>query len=64
VPPDKKKIQKLSGIVRETATELNIAPELLATRRDITGIVNGHDDIRALRGWRRAVIGDKLLAAC
>ena len=64
VPPDKKKIQKLSAIVRETAQELNIAPELLATRRDIMGIVNGHEDSRALKGWRKEVIGDRLLAGC
>jgi ribonuclease D len=64
VPPDKKKIQKLAGIVRETAQELNVAPELLATRRDITGILNGQEDCRVLKGWRRGVIGDKLLAAC
>jgi len=64
MPPDKKKIQKLSGIVRETAQELKIAPELLATRRDITGIVNGHEDSRVLKGWRKEVIGDRLLASC
>lgn len=64
VSPDKKRIQHLSGIVRETAHELNIAPEILATRRDITGILNGRSDARVLTGWRRGVIGDKLLAAC
>ena len=63
-PPDKKQIQHLSGIVRETANELGIAPEILATRRDITGILNGRDDARCLHGWRREVIGDKLLAGC
>jgi len=62
VPPDKKHVQQLSGIVRDTANELGIAPELLATRRDITGILAGHEDARPLSGWRRAVIGDKLLA--
>ena len=63
VPPDKKQIRKLSEIVRNTASELQIAPELLATRRDIVSIVNGHDDSRALQGWRREVIGDRLLAS-
>jgi ribonuclease D len=63
VPPDKKQVQQLSGIVRDTAHELDIAPEILATRRDIIGILNGRDDVRALQGWRRAIIGDRLLAA-
>ena len=64
LPPDKKQIQKLSGIVRDTAGELAIAPELLATRRDIIGILNNYEDARPLHGWRRAVIGEQLLAAC
>jgi len=64
VPPDKKQVQQLSAIVRDTASELGIAPETLATRRDVTGILNGRNDVRALQGWRRAIIGDKLLAAC
>ncbi len=63
VAPDKKQVQKLSGVIRDTATELGIAPEILATRRDITGIINGQTEARPLKGWRREVIGEKLLAA-
>lgn len=61
--PDKALIARLSGIVRETARELDIAPELLATRRDITGIAAGDTDARPLSGWRRDVIGERLLEA-
>ncbi len=64
VPPDKKQVQQLSSIVRDTAGKLGIAPEILATRRDIIGILSNRDDVRVLQGWRRAIIGDKLLAAC
>lgn len=64
VPPDKKQVQQLSEIVRTTARELDIAPEILATRRDVISIMNGHDDSRPLKGWRREIIGDKLLASC
>ncbi len=63
LPPDKKQVQKLSGIVRDTAQELNIAPETLTTRRDIINILNGRDNARPLAGWRRDVIGTRLLAA-
>jgi ribonuclease D len=63
VPPDKKQIQQLSGIVRDAAQELDIAPEILATRRDISGILNDRNGVRALQGWRRTIIGDRLLAA-
>jgi len=62
LPPDKKQVQKLSGIVQDTGRELDIAPEILATRRDLADILNGRDDARPLRGWRRRVIGEKLLA--
>jgi len=61
--PDKAHLRRLSGIVRETAKELDIAPELLATRRDINGIATGDTDARPLAGWRRDVIGERLLAA-
>ena len=64
LPPDKNHVQKLSAIVRDKATELDIAPELLATRRDIISIINGNADARPLHGWRQAVIGEKLLGAC
>ena len=64
VPPEKKRIQQLSTIVRDTAHELGIAPELLATRRDVISMLNGHNDARPLKGWRREVIGEKLLGAC
>jgi len=63
VPPDKKLVQRLSGIVRGTADELGVAPELLATRKDVAGILNGCDTVRALGGWRRKVIGEALLTA-
>jgi ribonuclease D len=63
LPPDKKQGRQLSDIVRNTARELGIVPELLATRRDITAMLNGRKDARPLQGWRREVIGEKLLAA-
>ncbi|MDP6675646.1 MAG: ribonuclease D [Gammaproteobacteria bacterium] len=64
VPPDKKQLQQLAEIVRKTARELDIAPEILATRRDLTGILNNEPDSRPLQGWRRTIIGDKLLDSC
>ncbi len=64
VPPDKKHVQQLSAIVRDTAHELDIAPELLATRKDIINMLSGREDARPLKGWRREIIGEKLWAAC
>lgn len=63
-PPDKAQVRQLSAIVKATGEELGIAPELLATRKDIARILHGKVDGRPLQGWRKAIIGDKLVAAC
>ena len=42
--------------------ELNIAAEVLATRRELEGIARGRD-ADVLHGWRRQALGEELLAA-
>lgn len=56
-------VKKLSALNQAIATELSISPEVLATRRDLERLADGGEDIAALRGWRRSVIGEKLLEA-
>ena len=56
-------VKKLGAIHQAVAAQLSISPEVLATRRDLERLAEGCDDIAALKGWRRAVIGEKLLAA-
>jgi ribonuclease D len=56
-------VKKLAALNQAIATELSISPEVLATRRDLERLADGGDDIAALDGWRRPVIGEKLLAA-
>jgi ribonuclease D len=56
-------VKKLSGISQATARELNLVPEVLATRRDLEQLADGRRDGALLRGWRRAVLGERLLAA-
>ena len=60
---DKNTLKQLTSIVRDTADELGISPDLLATRRDITALIRGHNDIKLLSGWRHTIIGDRLLEA-
>jgi ribonuclease D len=62
-PTDNSELKRLAAIAQELAGELGIAPELLATRGELTALLRGSRDLRALRGWRRQIIGDKLLAA-
>ena len=56
-------LRKLSQLTQQTGRELGIAPEILATRRDMQRLVNGARDGGPLNGWRRAVIGERLLQA-
>jgi ribonuclease D len=56
-------VRKLSGISQTVAKELNLVPEVLATRRDLEQLAQGRRDGTLLRGWRRAQLGERLLAA-
>jgi ribonuclease D len=56
-------VKRLGVLSQAVATELGISPEVLATRRDLERLADGGQDIAALRGWRRSVLGEKLLAA-
>ncbi len=55
-------IGRLMDEVRTEATKLELGAEVLATRRDVEAIVLGQADAAVLRGWRRGVIGERLLA--
>ena len=62
-PEQTRRVGQLQQRVRDVATGLGISPEVLATRRDIEGMVFGSTERSGLlRGWRRAVIGEPLLA--
>lgn len=56
------RVKRLSSIVQRRASELNIAAEVLATRRELEGIARGRD-ADVLQGWRRQALGEELLAA-
>ncbi|HTW37277.1 MAG TPA: ribonuclease D [Steroidobacteraceae bacterium] len=56
-------LRQLSAVHRDVAAELALSPEVLATRRDLERLAAGERELPVLRGWRRAVIGERLLAA-
>jgi ribonuclease D len=56
-------VRTLGGIVQTLAAELNLVPEVLATRRDLEQLAAGRRDGAVLRGWRRNAVGERLLAA-
>jgi ribonuclease D len=54
-------LRKLAATVQGVAAGLALAPEVLATRRDLELLAAGSTDTAVLRGWRRAVLGERLL---
>ena len=56
-------VKKLAAIIQAAARELNLVPEVLATRRDLELLADGSRDVGLLRGWRRGAVGERLLAA-
>ena len=60
--PQKALVSQLMAELRRIADSMPIATALLGTRRDIEALVrDGHSD-KLLSGWRKAVIGEPLLA--
>jgi ribonuclease D len=56
-------VKKLGVLNQSIAADLGLSPEVLATRRDLEQLAEGHRDVAVLRGWRRSIIGDRMLAA-
>lgn len=56
-------VKKLAEISQAVARELGLVPEVLATRRELELLADGRRDGAVLRGWRRSVLGERLLAA-
>jgi ribonuclease D len=56
-------VKKLGTLNQTIAADLGLSPEVLATRRDLELLAEGRRDVGVLRGWRRDVIGERMLAA-
>jgi ribonuclease D len=56
-------VKRLADIAAEVAKGLEINAEVLATRRELEKLVAGKRDVSLLRGWRKEIVGERLLAA-
>jgi len=56
-------VRRLGELVQQVAGELQLAAEVLATRRDLEQLARGDAEAAVLAGWRRDVVGDRLRAA-
>ena len=62
-PAENELVRKLAQLTQQTGRELGIAPEILATRRELERLIGGARDGGPMTGWRQAVIGARLLQA-
>jgi ribonuclease D len=62
-PGEKEKtmLKAMQKEVGRVADELGIAAEVVAPRKELSSMMLGERDVRSLTGWRRAVIGERLL---
>ncbi len=56
-------VQRLSAAVKRVAADLQLAPEVLAPRRELERIAGGARSGGSLEGWRGAAVGPALRAA-
>jgi ribonuclease D len=64
--PDPRKVAlvtRLMNLARTRAAEINVSPELLATRREVEQLVFSGRAERLAQGWRREAIGEQLVRA-
>ena len=54
--------KRLMELVRNVAQQHELAPAVLATRRDVEKLVRGAEPASVLRGWRAELLGAKLAA--
>ena len=61
--PEQEHCRKQLGlVVRDRAAALGVEGPVLVPRRDLEALAMGSRDVPVLHGWRRAVIGEALLA--
>jgi len=61
-PAQERRARKLMAVLRELAEKHRVSTPLLATRKEVEALVKGERDLPLLRGWRRELAGDRLLA--
>ncbi len=60
---DQRELKRLAELVKSEAQKIGTSPALLATRSDLKSFLAQPGDSALLQGWRKEVIGEKLLGA-
>jgi ribonuclease D len=62
-PEQLAQVKRLAEVAADVAKGLEINSEVLATRRELEKLASGRRDVSLLRGWRKDIVGERLLAA-
>ena len=58
----KRLLKSMQATVAKYADELGISAEIIASRKELSAVIlSGNRDSRVLNGWRRELVGDRLL---
>lgn len=55
------RLKPMQAVVAETARRLDVAPEVIASRKELLAALAGDRNLRLFRSWRRNLVGDDLL---
>jgi ribonuclease D len=55
-------LRDMQSLVASQAEELGLATELVAPKKELSSALAGDRDSRVFRGWRRELVGERLLA--
>jgi ribonuclease D len=61
-PAERERTRRLGERLKAVALELSLAPEVIATQRDLRQLAHGEPLDVVLQGWRRTVLGPALAA--
>ena len=57
----KKILKSMQSAVSECADTLGVAAEIIAPKRELSASLHGRRESRVFSGWRKTLIGDRLL---
>ncbi len=59
---ERARVKAMAKAVKAIATELGVEAEILAPQRELRQAARGDTELRALRGWRKDIVGDAITA--
>ena len=58
---EQKRLKPMLAMVAGVSRELGIQPEVVSSRKDLTAALHGERRLRVFKGWRRDLVGQRLL---